>query len=153
MALELFSYENLDRISDSFNPAIGIVAIGVATMPLLTKQWRAAGLRCAALLSGLLVTYGLMFLDKRLGIWSTVGLDYSTHTAFALVVTGFLALTLRKLRLLWAGLFVGYIALMLYQRYHSFYDIVTSAAVVLLLAGPIYWLLLLRHRVSLQKTR
>lgn len=151
MAFELASYENLDRIADSFNPATGIAAVCVALAPLLTQQWRASGLRLAALLCGLFVTYGLMHLDKHFGIWNTVSLDYSTHTAFALVATGFLALTVRKLALVWGGLFAGYVALMLYQGYHTVYDVMTTALAVLLLAGPFYWLLLLRGRTSPRK--
>lgn len=151
MATEILSYENLDAIADLVNPITGLLAIGVALVPIASKAWSISAKRICAFIIGMLVTYGLMILDKKLNIWSIFGLDYSTHTAFALATLLFLSFTLRKYWLLWCSILICYSVLMLYQGYHTIGDISTTAlAVGSLIVAPYF--LLLRSGASPRST-
>ncbi len=97
-------------------------------------------MRFAAFAIVVFMAYGLMFLDNRYKVWPALGLDYSTHTAVALGLVILLSFNATKLKALWCGSFAAYVLLMLYQRYHTIADIVTTALAVgaptaLLLAG------------------
>jgi hypothetical protein len=126
----VLSYETLDAIADSYNPAL--LAISLAAIPIGRREgrWRRIGVRVAALGVVALLVYGLMFLDRRLDIWGAFGLDYSTHTALSLGLVIFLSFNARKLTVVWVGSFACYVLLMLYQRYHTIADIVTTGLVV-----------------------
>ncbi|MEY4588714.1 MAG: hypothetical protein RL497_790 [Pseudomonadota bacterium] len=79
---------------------------------------------------GFCVTYGLMALDNFYGLWPRFGLDYSTHSAFALT----LALPLLKHHhWAWGGLLLLYGLCMNSLGYHSWADILTSV---------LFWLML-----------
>src|SRR5690606_6806076 len=92
----------------------------------------------------LLVSYGLMFLDNALGIWPAVGLDYSTHTAVALTLVLSLCGLARPFWKLLASSFVLYALLMLYQKYHTVPDILSTMVPILLAALTFAWLLFWR---------
>jgi hypothetical protein len=83
------------------------------------------------LAGGLLLVYSVQALDERFLIWPRWGLDYSTHTAFA-VATGATLVAVNRRR--WMGPVLGvlviYALLMRHFRYHSFADIVSSALVI-----------------------
>jgi hypothetical protein len=97
----------------------------------------------AGFLAAALVAYGLMFLDRHLGIWPAFGLDYSTHTATALGLVILLSIEARKLAGVWSISFVCYVLLMLYQRYHTVADVVTTAVAV---SFPLILILVYLHR-------
>lgn len=127
------SYATLDAIADAYTPLLALTCLVLLLRPLHGLQWRVLGLRGASLAAGAFVAYGLMFLDNRLAIWPMAQLDYSTHTAVALVLAIFLSMYWPASRLLcWVSL-CAYGLLMLYQRYHSLADILTTAAVVAVL--------------------
>lgn len=127
------SYATLDAIADAYTPLLALACLVLLLRPLRALQWRVLCLRLASLAAGAFVAYGLMFLDNRLAIWPTVRLDYSTHTAVALVLAIFLARRWPASRLLcWMSL-CAYGLLMLYQRYHTAADILSTAAVVAVL--------------------
>lgn len=83
------------------------------------------------------MTYGLMFADQAWSIWPVWGLDYSTHTAAALVLVVLINYSFSRVLRLNILLLAVYVALMLYQQYHSVSDILTTAAAVLLLFYPV----------------
>jgi len=89
------------------------------------------------LLLSLLLVYALMFVDNYFDIWPILGLDYSTHSAVALVFV--VNLTVRNTMLLYlAPLSLGvYLCLMRLLNYHSFAD--TLVTVLVLLPVLIYW--------------
>ena len=129
-------YETLDTIADAYTPLLAFAALAVLVPALLARQWREVGARMASLAAGALVAYGLMFLDDRLRLWPAAGLDYSTHTAVALVLGMFLSVHSRRMRpACWASL-SAYALLMVYQGYHSAADILTTAVVVGVLYLP-----------------
>jgi len=144
--MTFFNYEQWDAVADSYIPILFLISLVVVAV--LARQRGRATLKRYLLYFGLSLTtcYGLMFIDKSLGIWPRVGLDYSTHTALALVFAVFIC----KEREVWSGLavsasFVAYAALMVYQHYHSIADIATTAVAVL----PCYWL---AHAVAKART-
>jgi hypothetical protein len=69
-------------------------------------------------------------LDLRLSLWPRLGLDYSTHTAVALVLVLFLSMNAAGQSMPWLGSLAGYAWLMTYQGYHSLVDIATTALAV-----------------------
>ena len=82
-----------------------------------------------------------MFADERFGLWSGLGLDYSTHTAFAVaIITSVSAMNRRWLFVL-APVLLAYAALMIYLGYHSLLDILAAALVI----APTTWLI---HRMG-----
>lgn len=135
----MLSYETLDTIADSYTPLLGAISLLLVASALIFKRWRLAGLRSLGICTGLIVAYGLMFLDDRYHIWPAVGLDYSTHTAVALVLVTYLAFFTRKLAAFWIVSLLSYFGLMLYQHYHTVADIVTTVAVVSIPMAVAYW--------------
>lgn len=124
------SYATLDAIADAYTPLLALACLVLLLRPLRARRWRVLGIRAASLAAGAFVAYGLMFVDNRLEIWPIAQLDYSTHTAVALVLAIFLSRYGSASRVMcWVSL-CAYGLLMLYQRYHSLADILTTAIVV-----------------------
>jgi hypothetical protein len=136
----MLSYETLDTIADAYTPLLAIVSLAFIITPLLKAQWCVAALRLLTVSALLAITYGLMLVDGRFNIWLTFGLDYSTHTAVALVLVAFLAANQPRLTVFWVGSLIAYLLLMLYQGYHTTSDIVVTAVVVVAPA----WLVIAR---------
>ncbi len=87
------------------------------------KVWR-------ALLLALLVVYGLRFVDDTFSLWPRFGLDYSTHTAFAVAIVTVLASTSRRWLFWLTAVLIGYAFLLIYFGYHSVSDIVSTAVII-----------------------
>ncbi len=126
----MLTYEQLDFIADLYIPIIGIMSLC-----FLVNVVRVAGLLNAVTYLGLLgagvvYIYGLMFVDRYFLIWPSLGLDYSTHTALALVFVVFLALKSVRLMIFSVLSMLFYAGLMVYQGYHSVLDIVSTALIV-----------------------
>lgn len=118
----------LDQIADAYVPLLLAIALGVATVKWMNGQ-RWFWLRLVA--SALLV-YGVMLADNRWHWWSTMGLDYSTHTAATLALAIFIGVGLRT-RLVWILLgtsLLAYGELMFYLGYHTWRDMGATAAVI-----------------------
>ena len=134
------SYETLDAIADSYNPALLALSVACLVHSLFRARWQLSLARFHALAVIAFFVYGLMFLDRRLDIWDSAGLDYSTHTALALSLVLFLYFCARRWAPLWIGSLVCYVILMLYQRYHSLADVLTTAIAVGVPVGAIlFW--------------
>lgn len=138
----MLDYETLDWIADSYIPILVILSFALLLRNMFLSQWRELALHVIILSFGLLVAYGLMFIDSKLKFWSMLELDYSTHTAVALVVVIFLVVAAKKYAFVWLGSLVCYFLLMLYQGYHSVEDIVTTMICVGLLVLSVVFLLL-----------
>lgn len=123
------SFETLDAIADSVNPLLGLIAL---TWPWLRwrGQWRLAALHVVATLLSVAFAYAITALDRMYGWWQSWGLDFSTHTAVCVALIVALCAINLSLAGWWVGVFGAYVALMLYQEYHSVADIVTAAVVV-----------------------
>jgi hypothetical protein len=135
------TYETLDAIADSYIPLLAVLVLLLLLREAALKHWCKLGAGLGLTLIGLVITYGLMFLDMKLQIWPAFGLDYSTHTALAIVLTMLLVLMTNAFTALWIGLLLAYSALMLYQRYHTLEDIVVTALAVSFCVLPFVYLL------------
>lgn len=134
----MLTYEQLDFIADLYIPVIGFISLF-----FLVNVFRSLGLLKAlinaALLAGAVVyIYVLMFVDQHFLLWQSLGLDYSTHTALALVFVVFLALKGFRLMVVSVLSMLFYAGLMVYQDYHSVLDIVSTCGVVV---PGVVWLL------------
>ncbi|MFT7052987.1 MAG: hypothetical protein ACJAU1_000538 [Psychromonas sp.] len=113
-------------------------------IPLLIFIWlfylyKEATIRCAeikVLLLSLLLVYSLMFADNYFDIWPIWGLDYSTHSAVALIFVVNLKWRNRMLLYLAPLSLCVYLCLMRLLNYHSFAD--TFSTVLVLLPILIY---------------
>ncbi len=135
----MLSFETIDMLADAYNP---VLFLGYLIFSVI--YWR-SGDRAAVLkgLAGLILAYVLMGIDNRARIWESVGLDYSTHTAVALALVIF-HVHKRYWRsaaaLAIATSLLVYFAVMVYQRYHTVMDIVTTAAIVAAVVATSYLL-------------
>ena len=126
----MLSYESLDAIADSVNPTIGLVALLV---PWLRRQGPRYALAFNALtLVAVAMAYALQAIDAQIRLWPSLGLDYSTHTAVFVAIASSLWQHGRWLRIAAVALAVAYAALMLFQRYHSWLDIMSTTLVMLI---------------------
>jgi uncharacterized membrane protein (UPF0136 family) len=84
-----------------------------------------------ATILGLAIVYSLMLLDQLWHLWPHWGMDYSTHTGFALIWARALARLYAPVPV-YASL-LAYAGLMAYMGYHSWADMLSSALAILLL--------------------
>jgi hypothetical protein len=125
------AFRVLDFIADSFDPILALFALAAPAIAHTARRWAARLRYYVALATGIAVVYLVQAADRRLGLWSALGLDYSTHSAFAAsVATSAWFWRRRWLLPLLAGL-GAYAALILLLRYHRALDILTAAAVAL----------------------
>ncbi|MDH5231561.1 MAG: hypothetical protein OEY38_15985 [Gammaproteobacteria bacterium] len=137
----MFDYETLDIIADSYLPLLAVAIVYQFVKAVLAAQWFIVSRSLLLLVLGLLVAYGLMFVDQWLELWPKFQSDYSTHTAVALVLTMVLAsLAKAYWKRIWF-LFLMYLALMRYQDYHNSLDMITSFSAVLIIYASGVWLM------------
>jgi hypothetical protein len=115
-----------------YNPSLGVVCLALIATSMIARDWRLSRIRAIHLSLGLIIAYGLMSIDNSLGIWDHFGLDYSTHTAVAVILVTYLSVHTQKLAAAWIVSLIGYFTFMMYMGYHTFTDIFTTTIVVLL---------------------
>ncbi|RMH88676.1 hypothetical protein EBB59_11385 [Lysobacter pythonis] len=128
------AYARLDAIADSVNWLLLAAFLAGLAVDLGRRRWRNAGSGLVALAGVVVIVYGLAFLDQRLGLWPRIGADYSTHSAAAAALVILLMARFPRPRWFWPGIGLAYALLMLWQRYHTVLDIVSTALVAGLLA-------------------
>ena len=128
--------ETLDTIADSVNP--GSYALRSSARGLTERRFAIkvpAWYFWARTLASVVVVYAVMYTDNRLGLWPRLGLDYSTHTAFAVAIITSLAVVSFRWLFFLIPCLIGYAGLMLYLGYHTMVDILTTALVI----APVTW--------------
>lgn len=147
--MALLSYQTLDTIADAYVPALAITAL-ISMAAKLGQPRLALKEFCAFLLLAFLA-YGLMFMDTAHRLWASRGWDYSTHTAIAAACVWYLFWLHKSKRVLagffhqpWVYIFwplslIGYLALMRYQQYHSWADMLTTLLALLPLLSLHYF--------------
>lgn len=118
-------YQIVDAICDSVNPILLAVSLGLLLGQAIKRQRKRALVGFGFLIVGLSLVYGVQTLDSRFLLWDVFGGDYSTHTAFAVAVCLSIILSTNKIVPV-VGVLVAYMVAMLYQQYHSFFDIATT---------------------------
>jgi len=124
------TYEKLDFIADSYNPALLLFSLVLVAFTFKSEGAKLSGVKSGLLLILILLVYIFQLLDSNLNLWSSFGLNYSTHTAFSLAIVCFVLYSSRKTKIVIMFSFLGYLILMLYQKYHTVADILTTIAVI-----------------------
>lgn len=117
----------LDLLADAIDPLLALFALAAPT--LRRRAWRRALYYYLAGSLGMAVVYGIWALDGWLGLWARWGMDYSTHTAFAVSAAITLSFWMKAWRWALAMVVVGYAFLLRHLGYHDVLDMATSAAV------------------------
>lgn len=135
----MLSHSALKVVADSVNPSLGILALSLPFVKwhrVRKQAWMHMGVTTFTVL----LTYFLRAAFGLESVWAGWGLDFSTHTAIcSVLVIGLASLDWAK-SWIWAGILLGYAALMVYQAYHTWADIGTTAAFVLPYSALIrYW--------------
>ena len=123
------TYQQLDAIADGVNPALAILAL---LLPFFVRPSQQYG-RLAFLLNtgiSMAVMYAIAWVDRIAGLWSAFRLDYSQHTGFAAVLVFSLFAWNRRFGAVLAIVLIGYVALMLYQEYHTIADMLTTVMII-----------------------
>ena len=122
-------------VADAYTPFLVIVWLCVLIRAARVPEFPAAQHLRACVLSVACV-YVLMFVDQWLSLWPLFRLDFSTHTALALVFVMALAGFGRKLALAGLTSLLLYMALMWFLGYHTWMDMLST---ILILAPINYW--------------
>jgi hypothetical protein len=145
---ELLDYDTLDAIADTYIPSLAVLSVAACVPEAGINRLPGFAVRLATLTMLVAVSIGLMLADQKFGWWPAFGLDYSTHTALALSLVLWLATRWPRGGLVWWTSLGLYCALMLYQRYHTLSDIMTTAMVV----APLTWLIVRQSRARLENS-
>ncbi len=121
------TYRILDAVADSFNPLLALLAL---TIPFLHKPRNLRTTIAYYISAGAAIgfVYLVRAIDNHYQLWPSLGLDYSTHSAFA----ASLAVSIAAFKQRWltplALAALAYFALELFMRYHGIADILSSAS-------------------------
>jgi len=126
----MLSYNQWDNIADAYIPLLALITLLFLLKDLVKLNFqRPLKQLLWIFISGCFI-YGVMALDNTMRIWPALGLDYSTHTALALVFVVFFVLQKSIPAIVSVISFILYGWLMVYLNHHSIADILTTALVV-----------------------
>lgn len=125
------TYEQLDVIADTYIPALALISAVLLRKSITSNTSRPFLSQLKELISNIVFVYFVYFLDKYFSIWPSYHLDYSTHTALVLVFICYLNTHGKAAKFLAISSCFAYLALMIYQGYHTLLDIASTAAIVL----------------------
>ncbi|WP_318502654.1 hypothetical protein [Photobacterium leiognathi] len=83
------TYQQWALIADIYTPMIALACFISILRVMMKGNVQQGFIRLGSVVLSALFIYGVMFLDNALHIWPTFGLDYSTHTAIALVFVAY----------------------------------------------------------------
>jgi hypothetical protein len=135
----MLSHETLKIVADSVNPSLGMLALA---LPFAKWQgrWRPATMHIAVTLLTVAFTYAFRAVLGLETVWAGWGLDFSTHGAICIVLGVALASLDWRKSWIWGAVLLAYGILMVYQSYHTWADIGTTAVVIVPFALVIrYW--------------
>lgn len=121
------TFQVLDAIADSVNPLLTIVALIVPWLRR-PRTFRTIAAYYLATGAAIGVVYLVRAIDARLQIWASIGLDYSTHSAFAASLTVSISAFRRRWTVPLVIVLAAYFCLQLIMRYHGVWDILSSAS-------------------------
>jgi hypothetical protein len=126
----------LHLLADTIDPALALLALLRPAMRPSLGSRCAVGLYLVAMSLGVAGVYAVGAADAAFSVWGRFGLDYSTHTAFAVS----LALSTGLTRPRWGWALIA--AVLLHSTllgvlgFHGAGDIATSGAVAMLATAP-----------------
>ena len=137
----MLDYQTLDTLADSYTPLLALLCLGLLAKRAYQKDFLNVKVQGLFIIYALIVSYGIMAWDNQFNVWPAFGLDYSTHTAvaFSLVSSSclmFKPFAKRGVASLFGSLLM-YGALMKYQNYHSYTDMLSTALVMSIFLAPI----------------
>jgi len=135
----MLSHQTLKIVADSVNPSLGILALA---LPFVRWQgrWQPSTMHIAITLLTVVLSYLFRAVLGLEAVWAHWGLDFSTHGAICIVLGVALASLDWRTSWIWGAVFLGYGILMVYQSYHTWADIGTTAVVIFPFAVLIrYW--------------
>ena len=121
------TYDVLDRVADSVNPTLALLALSLPWLRAYRSLSPPPWLRLSATLLCVGVAYAGQAFDTLTGIWPAHSLDYSGHTAVCVALLSSLWHLGRPWMLASIAIGSAYAALMMYQGYHTLADILTTA--------------------------
>jgi len=122
-------YDKLDVIADSYIPIIFLYSIYKIIVYTIKSKSEGA-IKLIQLTTLISVVYIVQSIDNKYQIWLSYTHDYSTHTAFSLAIVYFYIYSDLKSKLIITASFLCYLLLMLYQKYHTITDILTTIAIL-----------------------
>ena len=123
----LTTYDVLDRVADSVNPTLALLALSLPWLRAYRSRSPSPWLRVSATLLCVGVAYAGHAFDTLTGTWPAYSLDYSGHTAVCVALLASLGHLGRPWMLASIAIGSAYAALMMYQGYHTLADILTTA--------------------------
>ena len=135
--MNLLNYQQWDAIADAYIPLLALILICFLIQKLWKKQFKRSLTLLVTSIVSIVYVYGWMYLDNQFQLWPMLNWDYSTPTAlaWALVWGNFFAHKAMRIPALVS--LVLYLALMDYQNYHTWGDMVSTSIVI---SPFIYWL-------------
>ncbi|HCK92574.1 MAG TPA: hypothetical protein DHW71_06285 [Gammaproteobacteria bacterium] len=138
-------YSFIDGLLDSYNPILFVISIVICIRKALLRQTHKVIRICSMFAVSFGYVYGMFLLDKHVQLWASFGLDYSTHTAFAIAVSMTICSVKQWVEVLMI-LFCFYVVGMLFMDFHTVEDIVATSVVI---AIPLF----VAQYFIIQKTR
>lgn len=138
------SYEFLDYIADSVNPTLGLLAMSLPWLRIYRTRQPSPWIRIAGALLCIGCAYVGQAFDSWTGAWPEHALDYSGHSAICVALLVSLGHLERRWAIASVCIGISYAGLMMYQRYHTLADIVTTA-VPIGLASEAVWRFICRR--------
>jgi hypothetical protein len=135
----MLSYETLDGIADSVNPTLGIISLAVPWL-VRKRSARRALVISGATLVAVGIAYVMQAVDSATGIWPHAGMDFSTHTAVFVAIASSLWQHGAVWRWIVTCVGLAYATLMVMQRYHSWFDIISTGLALLPLLFLLWWI-------------
>ncbi|WP_060988445.1 hypothetical protein [Photobacterium leiognathi] len=125
------TYQQWALIADVYTPMIALACLISILRVMLKSSMQQGLIRLGLVILSTIFIYTMMFIDNILHIWPAFGLDYSTHTAIALVfVAYFIVYKSRLMHLMVISMF-SYALIMVHQHYHTVADILTTTVFIL----------------------
>lgn len=131
------SYEQIDFICDSYNPTLFIIVLLMIGLGIKSRGGRDSAKVGGIFLASVVTSYLIVALERKVGAWGYFGMDFSTHTMISIVFASWiwrLAPSTKVLSLVGSTTLI-YWGAMVYQKYHSIQDILTTAVIT---GGVIY---------------
>jgi len=114
-------------LADCYSPFL-IALLGFSIWPLKRAEQTQSLIKLGC---SLLIVYSLMLLDNTFSVWPYFQLDYSTHSAFAIVFSLQTIHHKKHFRYLLITLLIGYLCLINHLNYHTFSDIISTTVIIL----------------------
>lgn len=132
----MLTYAQWDVIADAYIPCLAFILLAQMIYTLYLQQYRQ--LTGHVIIALLLITtvYIIRYIDNITQTWASFGLDYSTHTALALVILiaigKFKNMSKTNTYYFLICSFAAYIFLMKWMNYHTVMDMLTTFVFLLI---------------------